>query len=159
MTEPVTTQPKSKAKTYLLATSLVLALLTVLGFNRGWLAWHSDQRPVGKLRPADLVSSPSSSVPADAASETSSSIPGSTVTAGASSTTGTALATSTESTTGSTGTDSTKGTMGPGKQPNDDHPTLSTTADPTNPAAKDSVTKSTGVETTPGNDSDHDADD
>ena len=150
MTEPVTTQPKSKAKTYLLATSLVLALLTVLGFNRGWLAWHSDQRPVGKLRPADLVSSPSSSVRADAASQTSSSIPGSSFTAGPSLVTGTVLM---------TGTDSTKGTMGPGKQPNDDHPTLSTTADPTNPAAKDSVTKSTGVETTPGNDSDHDADD
>jgi hypothetical protein len=34
---------------------VVLVLLITFGFNRGWLAWQSEQRPIGKLRPIDLV--------------------------------------------------------------------------------------------------------
>jgi hypothetical protein len=48
-----------KARTRLLLGAACLVLLIALGFNRGWLAWHSDQRPLGKLRPVDLVTATS----------------------------------------------------------------------------------------------------
>jgi hypothetical protein len=40
---------------------VAVVLLVVLGFATGWLALTSEQRPVGKLRPTDLV--PRTSVP------------------------------------------------------------------------------------------------
>lgn len=55
MNQPLT--PKRKAKTKDLVTLGIgaLALLTTLGFEQGWLALAGDQRPVGKLRPKDLI--------------------------------------------------------------------------------------------------------
>lgn len=62
----------------LLFGAVVVTLLIVAGFNRGWLAWHSDQRPLGKLRPADLVgatSMPESSKPPETADSQPSTVP------------------------------------------------------------------------------------
>lgn len=50
--------PKARRSMMLLGAA-ILVLLIGLGFNRGWLAWRSDQRPLGKLRPVDLISATS----------------------------------------------------------------------------------------------------
>jgi hypothetical protein len=52
---PPTARRRPRAKNALIIGSVLLTVLVVLGFKSGWLAWRSDQRPVGKLRPADLV--------------------------------------------------------------------------------------------------------
>jgi hypothetical protein len=61
MTEPLGPQSNSRAKKALLVGFGLLVLVIVLGFNRGWLAWRSNAQPVGKLRPADLISPTTSS--------------------------------------------------------------------------------------------------
>jgi hypothetical protein len=54
-------EPKRRTQTttILFLGAFVLGLVIMLGFNRGWLAWHSDQRPIGKLRPIDLIAATS----------------------------------------------------------------------------------------------------
>jgi hypothetical protein len=61
MTNPLLPPPKSRAKHAVLLGFGLLLLLIALGFNGGWLAWHSNARPVGKLRPTDLIHSTTSS--------------------------------------------------------------------------------------------------
>jgi hypothetical protein len=61
MTEPLGPRNNSRAKKALLVGFGLLVLVIVLGFNRGWLAWHSNAQPVGKLRPADLIGPTTSS--------------------------------------------------------------------------------------------------
>ncbi len=77
MTEPTKRPKATRTKNILIVGVLFLALLITLGFNRGWLAWHSDQRPVGRLRPVDLASQTSAPRTETISSdlETSSSLP------------------------------------------------------------------------------------
>lgn len=77
MTEPTMRPKATRTKNILIVGALLLALLITLGFNRGWLAWHSDQRPVGRLRPVDLASPTSAPTTETISSgpETSSSLP------------------------------------------------------------------------------------
>jgi hypothetical protein len=45
-------------------TVLFVITFVLLGFATGWLAIGNTQRPIGKLRPADLIVDASSSTPA-----------------------------------------------------------------------------------------------
>jgi hypothetical protein len=130
----------SKARIYLLAGVIVLVMLVVAGFNRGWLAWHSDQRPVGKLRPADLISSPASPETTLTAANATSSIPATTPLNGTTSTTRTAATTSPRAI-------------------DDDRPNVSATSDPINSMVGSTVPSVSVVGTKMGSDGDHDADD
>jgi hypothetical protein len=52
---PASPHRKIKPTLIVCLGAIVLALMIIAGFQRGWLALQSDQRPLGKLRPGDLV--------------------------------------------------------------------------------------------------------
>jgi hypothetical protein len=77
MTKPFTAKPRNRSKFVTVIGIAVLMFLIIVGFQRGWLAFRNDQRPVGKLRPVDLVTSIPLASPSSSSSfvSTSSSVP------------------------------------------------------------------------------------
>ena len=56
-----------------------LCVLIALGFRSGWLALHSDERPIGRLRPSDLIETSVAQPPTDADNPPSTIRPGASI--------------------------------------------------------------------------------